>query len=170
MSELSWEKDLNPEQLEAVRHENGPLLVLAGAGSGKTRVLTYRFARLAGPAGVSPGRILAVTFTNKAAGEMRERIERLVGALPYRLWVGTFHATGVRILRQSGEALGIRRDFAILDAEDQKRLVKAVCREQGMDPAAERVESALGAIRRRKGSLPPGAGADSENRKRMSEG
>ncbi len=146
-----WERVLNPEQLEAVMHGSGPILVLAGAGSGKTRVLTYRFARLVEGEGVPAGRILAVTFTNKAAAEMRGRIEGLVGAVPRRLWVGTFHATGVRILRESGEALGVPRDFTILDAEDQKRLVKAVCREQGLDPVAERVERVLGAIRRRKG-------------------
>ncbi|MBM3320106.1 MAG: UvrD-helicase domain-containing protein [Candidatus Eisenbacteria bacterium] len=169
MSKDALEKDLNPEQLEAVRHEGGPLLVLAGAGSGKTRVLTHRFARLAGAGGVPPGRILAVTFTNKAAGEMRERIEKLIGPLPYRLWVGTFHSIGVRILRRSGEALGIRSDFAILDAEDQRRLVKAVCREQGLDPSAERVESALATIRRRKGCFPREEGENRRGR-RASDG
>ncbi len=151
--EMDLVKDLNEEQREAVIHEEGPLLVLAGAGSGKTRVLTCRFAHLVGVRRVSPSRILAVTFTNKAAGEMKERIGSLIGALPYRLWVGTFHSIGVRILRRTGSFIGVDRNFTIFDGDDQKRLVKTICREQGLDPAAERIERTLSHIRRRKARL-----------------
>jgi DNA helicase-2/ATP-dependent DNA helicase PcrA len=116
---------LNPAQQQAVLHGDGPLLILAGAGSGKTRTLTHRIAHAIGERGVEPWRILAVTFTNKAAAEMRERLERLVGGerLP---WVSTFHAACVRILRRDIEALGFTRDFTIYDDRDSERLVKEV--------------------------------------------
>ncbi|MBI3911581.1 MAG: UvrD-helicase domain-containing protein [Armatimonadetes bacterium] len=115
--------DLNPVQRQAVTHPGGPLLILAGAGSGKTRVLTYRVAHLI-QQGVAPQRILAVTFTNKAANEMRERIHRLVGSAAQHCWMGTFHATCARILRQHGERLGVRADFVVFDDSDQIQLVK----------------------------------------------
>ena len=98
---------LNPAQREAVEHVHGPLLVLAGAGSGKTRVLTMRTARLIEEHGVPPGRIFAVTFTNKAASEMKERIGRLLGRDPAGLWIGTFHSLSARLLRREAEALGL---------------------------------------------------------------
>ena len=102
---------LNPAQREAVLHFEGPMLVLAGAGSGKTRVLTTRIARLIEHHGVDPSRILAVTFTNKAAGEMRDRIARLLGDEPKGMWSGTFHAIGARILRSSAHHVGRKSSF-----------------------------------------------------------
>src|SRR3972149_3027197 len=117
--------DLNPQQREAVETIEGPLPLLAGAGSGKTRVITYRIAYLIEHHGVRPGSILAVTFTNKAAAEMRDRVERLVGAAGLGVWVGTFHATCVRILRRNAHLLGLRDSFVIYDEADQLSLMKA---------------------------------------------
>ncbi len=125
---------LNPEQREATEHFEGPLLVLAGAGSGKTRVLTARVCHLIREHGVSPDHIMAVTFTNKAAGEMRERIARLLGSEPSGMWVGTFHAIGARILRRHGDRLGWDRNFTIFDADQSLRLVKKVQESVGLDP------------------------------------
>lgn len=118
-------KGLNPEQKQAVLHTEGPLLVLAGAGSGKTRVLTHRIAYLVKEKMVPPWNILAITFTNKAAREMKERIENLIGPEALNIWVGTFHASCVRILRREIDRLGYDRNFVIYDADDQKSLVKA---------------------------------------------
>ena len=120
---------LNPAQLEAVLATDGPLLVLAGAGSGKTRVLTFRIAHLIEDLRVSPAEILAITFTNKAAAEMRERLGALVGPGVRSMWVMTFHAMCVRMLRLDGELLGFTRNFTIYDADDSKRLIKEVMRE-----------------------------------------
>ncbi|MDH3205255.1 MAG: UvrD-helicase domain-containing protein [Gemmatimonadota bacterium] len=125
---------LNPEQLEATIHFEGPMLVLAGAGSGKTRVLTSRVCHLIHEHGVSPDRILAVTFTNKAAGEMRDRIGRLLGGDPKGMWVGTFHAIGARLLRRHADRLGWDRTFSIFDADQSLRLVKGVLESEGLDP------------------------------------
>lgn len=125
---------LNPEQREAVEHLEGPALVLAGAGSGKTRVLTTRIAQLVQEHGVPPEHILAVTFTNKAAGEMRERIARLIGAAPRAMWVGTFHALGARMLRRDAHRLGWTRTFTILDAEQTLRQVKRTLEQLDIDP------------------------------------
>ncbi len=125
---------LNPEQKQATEHFEGPILVLAGAGSGKTRVLTARICHLIRRHGVAPDRILAVTFTNKAAGEMRERIARLLGAAPSGMWVGTFHAIGARILRRHADRLGWDRTFSIFDAEQSLRLIKSVEERVGLDP------------------------------------
>src|SRR2546428_1214301 len=109
-------QDLNPPQREAVTHPGGPLLILAGAGSGKTRVLAYRVAYLLRRQGIAPARILAVTFTNKAANEMRERVDRLVGAAGARaIWIGTFHHIFSRILRRHGDRVGRGRQFLISD-------------------------------------------------------
>ena len=124
---------LNPEQLSAVEHFEGPILVLAGAGSGKTRVLTARVCNLIHTHGVPADRIMAVTFTNKAAGEMKERISRLLGAEPGGMWVGTFHALGARLLRRHADRLGWDRTFSIFDADQSLRLVKTVQDEVGLD-------------------------------------
>ena len=115
---------LNPAQRRAVEHVHGPMLVLAGAGSGKTRVLTARIARLIESEGVPADRIFAVTFTNKAAGEMRERVGRLLGREPTGLWIGTFHALSARLLRREAERLGFTRQFTIYDEDDQQRLIR----------------------------------------------
>ena len=125
---------LNPSQREAVLHFEGPLLVLAGAGSGKTRVLTSRVARLIGHQGVDPKHILAVTFTNKAAGEMRERIARILGETPAGMWAGTFHAIGARILRSAPHIVGRDRGFTIYDEDDQLNVVKRVMERQKISP------------------------------------
>ncbi|TMK68768.1 MAG: ATP-dependent DNA helicase PcrA [Actinobacteria bacterium] len=126
--------DLNPAQREAVLATEGPLLVIAGAGSGKTRVLTYRVAHLIHAVGAKPSEILAITFTNKAAGEMRERLEDLLGPKSRGLWVLTFHAACGRILRREAQRLGYRSNFTIYDQADQIRLVKQCLEELERDP------------------------------------
>ncbi len=124
---------LNEQQQEAVRHYEGPLLILAGAGSGKTRVLTNRIAWLIDEKQVNPWNILAITFTNKAAGEMRERVDRMVGVEGQSIWVSTFHSMCARILRQHGEVLGYKQSFAIYDTDDQKTLMKDICKRLEID-------------------------------------
>jgi DNA helicase-2/ATP-dependent DNA helicase PcrA len=126
--------DLNPAQREAVLTTEGPLLVVAGAGSGKTRVLTYRVAHLINACGVKPNEILAITFTNKAAGEMRERLEDLLGSVANAIWILTFHAACGRILRREAPRLGYRSNFTIYDSADQVRLTKACLEELERDP------------------------------------
>src|SRR5919204_4994983 len=126
--------DLNPAQREAVLHTEGPLLVIAGAGSGKTRVLTHRVAHLLAAIGVQPQEILAITFTNKAAGEMRERLENLLGPIARAIWILTFHAACGRMLRREAQRLGYTSSFTIYDDQDQVRLVKACLEELGKDP------------------------------------
>jgi DNA helicase II / ATP-dependent DNA helicase PcrA len=126
--------DLNPAQREAVLHTEGPVLVIAGAGSGKTRVLTRRIAHLLGAVGVKPPEILAITFTNKAAAEMRERVEHLVGPPARAAWVMTFHSACGRILRREAQRLGYRSNFTIYDQADQVRLVKRCLEELDRDP------------------------------------
>jgi DNA helicase II / ATP-dependent DNA helicase PcrA len=125
---------LNQAQREAVQHTEGPLLVVAGAGSGKTRVLTHRVAHLVEDLKVRPNQILAITFTNKAAGEMRERLERMLGATARAIWILTFHAACGRMLRREAERLGYTSTFSIYDDQDQVRLVKACLEELGKDP------------------------------------
>jgi DNA helicase-2/ATP-dependent DNA helicase PcrA len=135
MSMLVEEKliaGLNPAQRDAVVHVNGPLLVLAGAGSGKTRVLTTRIVRLIDVEGIDPRRILAVTFTNKAAGEMRERIGRQLGANPAGMWVGTFHAIGARLLRSSAHLVGRTPAFTIYDQDDSLSVIKRLMERHGI--------------------------------------
>jgi DNA helicase II / ATP-dependent DNA helicase PcrA len=126
--------DLNPTQREAVLTTEGPLLVIAGAGSGKTRVLTYRVAHLINAVGAKPNEILAITFTNKAAGEMKERLQRLLGRTGQGLWILTFHAACGRILRREAQRLGYRSNFTIYDQADQVRLVKQCLEELERDP------------------------------------
>ncbi|WP_406479116.1 DNA helicase PcrA [Streptomyces platensis] len=125
---------LNDEQKAAVVHSGGPLLIVAGAGSGKTRVLTHRIAHLLAERHVHPGQILAITFTNKAAGEMKERVEELVGPRANAMWVSTFHSACVRILRRESKKLGFTSSFSIYDAADSKRLMALVCRDLDLDP------------------------------------
>ena len=136
MSSTALTEGLNPAQIDAVTHPGGPILVVAGAGSGKTRVLTHRIAHLVDEAGVAPWHILAVTFTNKAAGEMRERVEGLVGGdCAGRLWIGTFHSICARLLRYEADAFGLHGDFTIYDAEDSRALVRRVL--DGLDLAEQ---------------------------------
>jgi DNA helicase-2/ATP-dependent DNA helicase PcrA len=125
--------DLNPVQREAVTHTDGPLLIVAGAGSGKTRVLTHRIAHLITERGVSPFEVLAITFTNKAADEMKHRVEALVGPVAQRMWVSTFHSACVRILRRDGRHLGFASSFTIYDQADAVRLTGYVVRDHGLD-------------------------------------
>ncbi|NUK09906.1 DNA helicase PcrA [Streptomyces lunaelactis] len=125
---------LNEQQRAAVVHIGSPLLIVAGAGSGKTRVLTHRIAHLLGTRSVHPGQILAITFTNKAAGEMKERVEQLVGPRANAMWVMTFHSACVRILRRESKRLGFTSSFSIYDAADSKRLMALVCRDLDLDP------------------------------------
>ncbi|KRC37721.1 ATP-dependent DNA helicase PcrA [Oerskovia sp. Root918] len=124
---------LNPEQREAVVHSGSPLLIVAGAGSGKTRVLTHRIAYLLATGRARPGEILAITFTNKAAAEMRERVESLIGPAAKYMWVSTFHSACVRILRKEASALGLKSSFSIYDAADSQRLITLVSRELNLD-------------------------------------
>ncbi|SDN02269.1 ATP-dependent DNA helicase PcrA [Streptomyces sp. cf386] len=125
---------LNENQRAAVVHSDTPLLIVAGAGSGKTRVLTHRIAHLLAERNVHPGQILAITFTNKAAGEMKERVEQLVGPRANAMWVMTFHSACVRILRRESKKLGFTSSFSIYDAADSKRLMALVCRDLDLDP------------------------------------
>ena len=126
--------DLNPPQRAAVTHTGSPLLIVAGAGSGKTRVLTHRIGYLLAERGVQPGEILAITFTNKAAGEMRERVIALVGPRARSMWVSTFHSMCVRILRAEAKTLGLKTSFSIYDADDSRRLMTLVGRDLDLDP------------------------------------
>ncbi|HVE79455.1 MAG TPA: UvrD-helicase domain-containing protein [Gemmatimonadaceae bacterium] len=144
---------LNPAQAAAVRHFEGPLLVLAGAGSGKTKVLTTRVARLVEQHGVDPARILAVTFTNKAAGEMRERITRLLGSEPTGMWVGTFHAVGARLLRAHATLLGRSPQFTIYDEDDQLAVVKRLMERAGVSPKQYAPKAVRAAISDAKNAL-----------------
>lgn len=127
-------EELNPAQQEAVEYVEGPLLILAGAGSGKTRVLTHRVAYLIERCGVDPYHILAITFTNKAAGEMRARIQGLIGPVAARMWACTFHSACAQILRRDAHALGYKSGFAIYDEDDSRRLVQACSKDLNLDP------------------------------------
>ena len=137
---------LNEQQKEAVLHTEGPLLILAGAGSGKTRVLTHRIAYLIEEKGINPWNILAITFTNKAAGEMRERVDNLVGFGSESIWVSTFHSMCVRILRRHIDLLGFDTNFTIYDTDDQKTLMKDICKLLQIDTKLFRERSLLAAI------------------------
>lgn len=144
---------LNEKQKEAVYCTEGPLLILAGAGSGKTRVLTHRIAYLIEEKGVNPWNILAITFTNKAAGEMRERVDRIVGFGSESVWVATFHSTCVRILRRYIDRIGFDTNFAIYDSDDQKTLMKEVCRHLQIDTKVHKEKAILNAISSAKDEL-----------------
>ena len=144
---------LNPRQKEAVTHTEGPLLVLAGAGSGKTRVLAHRIAYILAKAGAHPGDILAVTFTNKAAGEMKERVRGLVGAAAGGLWMGTFHSMCAKILRIQGRRLGISPDFTIYDEQDQTALIKQAMADLGLSQTRSTPAAVLSRISWAKSNL-----------------
>ena len=156
MASMSGEelaRALNPEQLAAVTHGEGPQLVLAGAGSGKTRVITWRIAWLIAERGVPAENLTAVTFTNKAAGEMRERTEKLVGRFPLPSFVGTFHRYALSLLRRYGERIGLPRDFAILDGEDQLSLIKQALAAEGLAETSYPPRAVLAAIGQAKNRL-----------------
>ena len=144
---------LNEQQKEAVLHTEGPLLILAGAGSGKTRVLTHRIAYLIEEKGINPWNIMAITFTNKAAGEMRERVDNLVGFGSESIWVSTFHSMCVRILRRHIDLLGFDTNFTIYDTDDQKTLMKDICKLLQIDTKLFRERSLLAAISQAKNEL-----------------
>ncbi len=144
---------LNPEQKRAVLHDKGPLLILAGAGSGKTRVLTHRIAYLIEERGVNPYNILAITFTNKAAREMRERVDKIVGYGSEYIWVSTFHSTCVRILRRYIDTIGFSRSFTIYDTDDQKTLMKEICKYLNIDTKKTNERAILSVISKAKDEL-----------------
>src|SRR5688500_15336711 len=137
---------LNPEQREAVLHREGPLLILAGAGSGKTRVIAHRIAYLVSEGIAEPDRILAVTFTNKAAGEMRTRVEALLRVDCRQMWISTFHALCARLLRREAPQIGLSRDFVIYDSTDQLSVIKQALREIGVDDSSTQPRAALSRI------------------------
>ncbi|MBQ1393837.1 MAG: UvrD-helicase domain-containing protein, partial [Lachnospiraceae bacterium] len=143
---------LNKQQAEAVQHNEGPLLILAGAGSGKTRVLTHRIAYLIDEIGINPWHILALTFTNKAAKEMRERVDQIVGYGAEQIWVSTFHSTCVRILRRYIDRLGYDNNFTIYDSDDQKSLMRDILKYLQLDPKKFKEKTVLGKISAAKNS------------------
>lgn len=150
---MSIYDSLNPQQLEAVQHYEGPLLILAGAGSGKTRVLTHRIAWLMEEKNVQPWNIMAITFTNKAAGEMRERVERMLEEGSAGVWVATFHSTCVRILRRHIEMIGYDSNFTIYDGDDQKSIIKDICKRLNVNTKLYKERTLLGAISSAKDEL-----------------
>lgn len=150
---MSIYDSLNPEQKRAVLHEKGPLLILAGAGSGKTRVLTHRIAYLIEERGVNPWNILAITFTNKAAREMRERVDKLIGFGSEDIWVSTFHSTCVRILRRFADTIGYTRSFTIYDSDDSKTLMREICKYLNIDTKRFSERSLLNVISKAKDEL-----------------
>lgn len=144
---------LNKEQQQAVQHTEGPLLIMAGAGSGKTRVLTHRIAYLLGEKDVSPRNVLAITFTNKAAREMKKRVNKLVGAGGEQIWVSTFHSMCVRILRRDIDRIGYNRNFSILDSSDQLSVIKQILKDLNIDPKKFDPRAMLGQISGAKNEL-----------------
>ena len=150
---LDLERDLNPDQIAAVTHGDGPQLVIAGAGSGKTRVITYRVAWLVNERDVDPSRISAVTFTNKAAAEMRDRVADLLGYSSLPTFVGTFHRFALVLLRRYPDQVGLKRDFGILDSGDQRALVKKALSDEGLSEKAFPPNAVLGAISSAKNKL-----------------
>jgi DNA helicase II / ATP-dependent DNA helicase PcrA len=144
---------LNPEQQKAVRHDEGPLLIMAGAGSGKTRVLTHRIAYLISEKGVPHWSILAITFTNKAAREMKDRVASIIGPGAEEMWISTFHSMCVRILRRDIDRIGFNRNFTILDSGDQQTVLKRIIKEMNLDPKKFDARSMLGSISSAKNEL-----------------
>src|SRR5690625_1243873 len=144
---------LNERQKEAVIATEGPLLIMAGAGSGKTRVLTHRIAYLMNEKSVSPRNILAITFTNKAAREMKERVEKLVGPESEAMWVSTFHSMCVRILRRDIEKIGYNRNFTIIDSSDQLSVMKQILKNLNIDPKQYDPRAMIGQVSNRKNEL-----------------
>ncbi len=144
---------LNPEQRSAVTHTDGPLLLMAGAGSGKTRVLTHRIAYLLREKGIAPWNVLAITFTNKAAREMKERVAKLVGPIAEDIWISTFHSMCVRILRRDIDRIGYTRNFTILDSADQLSVIKQIIKKKNIDPKKFDPRSILGTISSAKNEL-----------------
>src|SRR6187455_3833474 len=150
---MSFLNSLNPEQREAVLHLDGPLLILAGAGSGKTRVITSRIAYLVGDGHAKPHEVLAVTFTNKAAEEMRTRVESLLGADVTGMWVSTFHALCARLLRREAPAIGLSRDFVIYDSSDQLTVVKQALKQLQIDDGFVQPRAVLSRISHAKNKM-----------------
>src|SRR5687767_8768085 len=150
---MTFLEKLNPEQQKAVLHREGPLLILSGAGSGKTRVITYRMAHLIGDGHAKPDEVLAVTFTNKAAQEMRERVEALIGADAGGTWLSTFHALCARLLRREAPKVGLTRDFVIYDSSDQMAVVKQALRANDIDDKMLTPRAALSRISAAKNRL-----------------
>src|SRR5699024_6140764 len=153
VSEIELLKGLNTEQKEAVKQTEGPLLIMAGAGSGKTRVLTHRIAYLVEEKSVAPYNILAITFTNKAANEMKDRVAQLVGPVSYQMLVSTFHSMCVRILRRDIEQIGYSRNFTILDGSDQQTVIKQVLKNLNIDPKNFEPRAMIGQISNLKNEL-----------------
>ena len=145
--------NLNEQQQAAVKTTEGPLLIMAGAGSGKTRVLTHRIAYLMAEKHVAPWNILAITFTNKAAREMKERVQALLGGAAEEIWISTFHSMCVRILRRDIDRIGIDRNFSILDTTDQLSVVKNILKEKNIDPKKFDPRAILGTISNAKNEL-----------------
>src|SRR5688572_1216199 len=150
---MEFLSSLNPAQQEAVLHTKGPLLILAGAGSGKTRVITTRVAYLIGDGHARPDEVLAVTFTNKAAQEMRERVSGLIGDDGARVWLSTFHALCARLLRREAPKIGLSRDFVIYDSSDQVAVVKQASKELGIDDKLVPPRAALSRISQAKNRM-----------------
>jgi DNA helicase-2/ATP-dependent DNA helicase PcrA len=146
-------KSLNDQQLEAVRTTEGPLLVLAGAGTGKTKVLTTRIINLINSNLAYPSQILAVTFTNKAASEMKKRIGEIIGDQVNNIWVGTFHSICAKILRRNPDSVGLKSDFTIIDDDDQNRLLKQILNDLNIDPKQFPAKTYLNKISRLKDAL-----------------
>ncbi len=161
LSRQTLERELNESQLEAVLHDDGPLLILAGAGSGKTRVITHRIARLVDE-GLNPYKLIALTFTNKAAAEMKERTASLLGRARMDIWISTFHSACLRILRRHADRLGYPKDFTVYDAQDQTRLIKACLKELGIEEKSLPARQVASFISRFKNKLKDSREAEKE--------
>src|SRR5665648_213492 len=143
---MDYLKGLNDRQRQAVLHTEGPLLIMAGAGSGKTKVVTHKIAHLIADKGVSPGEVLAITFTNKAANEMKTRVAKLIDVNVDAMWMGTFHSVCVRMLRRDIDKIGYEKGFSIYDRADQKTLVKEIIKELRLDKEMYKENSILAKI------------------------